>query len=149
MTSATKIKRGAAPQRKPRATVKKRKPRVKGPSRIDKMLRALNITPDHIRKATTVLILGTCAGFALVAADFIGVPRMANETMAYVANRAGFTVKNIEITGLNHMDRDTVYGIALNQHSMAMTQVDLAGVRNQLRRNRRRRNRAYAFSCLK
>ena len=132
MSTAAKIKRGATPARKPRPVVKKRKPAPRGPTWLDKVLLALKITPALIRQATTALILSIGAALALLAATYIGIPRMAATLAAEGVARAGFVVKRVEITGLEHMDRMTVYGIALDQHSMSMASVDLTGVRQKL-----------------
>jgi cell division protein FtsQ len=131
--STSKIKRGTAPARKPRAVVKsKRAARTQGPNQLDKVLLALRITPVLVRKATTALLLSVGIALALVAASFIGLPRMAATAFAEGVARAGFVVKRVEITGLEHMDRMTVYGITLDQHSMSMANVDLNGVRQKL-----------------
>jgi cell division protein FtsQ len=132
-SSLSKIKRGATPVRKPRPLVKKRRSsKPKGPTWLDKILIAMRITPELIRKATTLLILGLGAALTIAAATYAGIPRMiANSFAAQVAN-AGFVVKRVEITGLEHMDRMTVYGIALDQHTMSMASVDLTGVRQKL-----------------
>jgi len=131
-SSSAKLKRGAPLPRKPRATVKKRKATPKGPTRLDKVLLALRITPAFVRNATTVLTLGAGAVLVLGAANYAGLPRMAGAVLADGVGRAGFVVKNIEITGLDHMDRMTVYGLVLDQHSLSMASVDLAGVRQKL-----------------
>ncbi len=131
-TNPSKIKRGASPARKPHAVVKTRKPKPKGPSTLDKVMLVLRITPALVRKATTTLILGSGAAVTIAAASYIGIPRMAGAVFADAIGRAGFVVKRVEITGLDHMDRMTVYGIALDQHSMSMASVDLTGVRQKL-----------------
>ncbi len=133
MSTVAKIKRGAQPVRKPRAVVtKKRSAKSRGPTWFDKMLLALMITPAIIRKITTLLILAACGLLAAMAAIYVGIPRMAATLFADGVARAGFTVRNVEINGLEHMDRMTVYGIALDQESMSMASVDLAGVRQKL-----------------
>ena len=130
--TAAKIKRGGAPARKPRAVVKTRKARAKGPTPLDKVLLALRITPALIQSATKFAILTVIAVLAVFAANFIGVPKMATSAMAEGVSRAGFNVKRVEIAGLERMDRMTVYGITLDQHSMSMASVDLEGIRQKL-----------------
>jgi cell division protein FtsQ len=48
-----------------------------------------------------------------------------------VAN-LGYAVKRVQVTGVKHMDRLTVYSIALDQQRTAMTDVDLEAVRARL-----------------
>jgi len=133
MTGTTKIKRGAAPVRRPRPQVKKRKVQPKkGPSWFGRMLVALHITPVMIHRATMVLIFGTIITLLGAAANYAGIPKRAAHYAADAVGRAGFVVKNIEIDGLDHMDRDTVYSIVTDASSMSMASVDLAGIRQKL-----------------
>jgi len=133
MTGTTKIKRGTAPVRRPRPQVKKRKaPVSRGPSWFARMLVALHITPVMIHRATMVLIFGTIITLAGAAANYAGIPKRAARYTADAVGRAGFVVKNIEIDGLDHMNRDTVYAIVTDANSMSMASVDLSGIRQKL-----------------
>jgi cell division protein FtsQ len=60
------------------------------------------------------------------------VPQAAGVSVAEAVGRAGFEVKRVEVTGIDRMERLTVYAIALDQHSMAMPLVDLDKVRDRL-----------------
>jgi len=132
-SQTTKIKRGAAPVRRPRPVVKKVKaPVKKGPSWVARMLVALHISPAMIQRATMVLIFTVIATIAAAAAQYSGLTKLAARSAADAVGRAGFTVKHIEIEGLNHMDRDTVYGIVTDASSMSMANVDLTGIRQKL-----------------
>ena len=70
-------------------------------------------------------------GTALVALD---VPGKAMTAAGEAVGRAGFTVKRVDVVGLKNMDSAPVYEVALEQRSMAMPLVDVAGVRQKLLR---------------
>lgn len=133
MSSTTKIKRGAAPVRKPRPRVKTRKVVTKkGPSWFARMLVTLRITPAMIHRATMVLIFAALLALIGTAAYYAGIPRRIGRIAAEEIGRAGFVVRNIEIDGLDHMNRDTVYGIVTDANTMSMASVDLSGIRQKL-----------------
>jgi cell division protein FtsQ len=78
-------------------------------------------------------------GFALLAGVATGVmamklPQMIGIELGEAAGRAGFVVRNIEIIGRAHADRDAVYDIAMEQQSRAMPLVDLDETRAKLLR---------------
>lgn len=115
------------PQPKRRKLVSPRRARL-----IDRVLRALRITPAMVRQATTIAIcMLVCAGLLALAA-VAGIPRRVGGVVAQQLARAGFEVRNVEISGLSHMDRMTVYGIVLDQHAHAMASLDLEDVRHKL-----------------
>ncbi len=132
-SSSTKIKRGAAPARRPRAPVKKRKAVAKkGPSWFARMLVLFRITPAMIHHATMVGIFGGLLIVAGAVAYYAGMPRMVGRYAANAVGRAGFSVKQFEIDGLDHMNRDTVYGIVTEANAQSMASVDLSGIRQKL-----------------
>ena len=65
-------------------------------------------------------------------AILLGVPGYVGNQIAEGIGRAGFAVKRIEVTGIDRMERMTVYAVALDQNSRAMPLVDLNKVRAQL-----------------
>jgi cell division protein FtsQ len=66
------------------------------------------------------------------AAYYSGVPQALGLKMARAVGDAGFEVKNIEVTGIDRMERLAVYEVLLDQHSMAMPLVNLEAKRQEL-----------------
>jgi len=107
-----------------------RKPASKRPG----LAARLGLSQAAIQRAITWGMLGLGAAVALIILQAFGVPAMAGNQIARAVGDAGFEVKRVELTGIKHMDRLTVYAIAFDQHSMAMPQVDLEAVRAKLLR---------------
>lgn len=84
---------------------------------------------DRFVTGVMVIVFG---GVAIAGATLAGVPQYVGTETAKAIGRAGFEVKRVEVTGIDRMERLTVYAIALDQHSMAMPLVDLDKVRDQL-----------------
>lgn len=125
----SRIKRGAAP----RKTVKKGTSRaIKKRSFTDRLFDRLPISVTTLRRIATGAIVGTVAIGGVAVASAFGVPQAAGVSVAEAVGRAGFEVKRVEVTGIDRMERLTVYAIALDQHSMAMPLVDLDKVRDRL-----------------
>lgn len=132
MSGAATIRRGGAAPRG-RATVKRRAAKKK-PSVLVRFIDAAGISTAAIQRAITFTILA-CVGAALIVlATMLGLPAMAASQMSEVIGEAGFMVKRVEVTGIDRMDRQTVYAIALDQKSRAMPMVDLNKVRDDLMR---------------
>jgi len=81
--------------------------------------------------AAFAMFLALIAAVVLVALD---VPGKAMTAAGEAVGRAGFTVKRVDVVGLKNMDSAPVYEVALEQRSMAMPLVDVAGVRQKLLR---------------
>ena len=130
---ATSLKRGTAGH-KPRPTVRRKQKRTARslPSGFDRLLARMHITPRHIRQGANAAVLLCAATIVILAGSWLGIPNKIHEAAAHQLARAGMTVRHIEINGLNHMDRDTVNMIALDQYDAPMLSTDLAGVRNKL-----------------
>lgn len=75
-----------------------------------------------------LFVAAACAGGIMA----MGVPQMAGMAAAHALGRMGFVVRNIQVTGLQHVDRDTVYRIVSEAHGQDMPLVDLAQLRAQL-----------------
>jgi cell division protein FtsQ len=75
-----------------------------------------------------LLIIAACIG-GLIA---MGVPQMTGMAAAHGLGRMGFVVRNIQLTGLRQVDRDTVYRIVSEAHGQDMPLVDLTQLRSQL-----------------
>jgi cell division protein FtsQ len=129
MTTAATIRRAPG---KPRVPVKRKSTRKKQPSLLARAIDMIPISAAMWQRMATVAILATAAGGALLIAVLLGVPAYVGQQMAEGVGRAGFMVKRVEVTGIDRMERLTVYAVALDQNSRAMPLVDLEKVRAQL-----------------
>lgn len=127
MTAAA-IRRGAPVKRRPVKVVTKKK----GPSVATRLLSALPISARDVERAMTVLIVGTVIAGLIAVALMLDVPRRVGLAMGEGIGRAGYAVKHIDISGIDRMDRMSVYAVALDQQSTALPLVDLEGVRQKL-----------------
>jgi len=75
-----------------------------------------------------LFLVAACIG-GLIA---MGVPQMTGMAAAHGLGRMGFVVRNIQLTGLKQVDRDTVYRIVSEAHGQDMPLVDLTQLRSQL-----------------
>ena len=89
---------------------------------------------ETIRRVSWWILIGMIIAVAIAVALAMGVPRIVGTAMGESIGRAGFTVKRVEIKGLNRMERLPVYAVALDQDSMAMPLVDLDYTRERLLR---------------
>ncbi len=125
MSAKNTIKRGkpaARPTRRPA------QPKARRASFMDR----LPVKSETVERVVSRGLFVTVAVAALGIAWMAGVPGYLGTEAAKAAGRAGFQVKRVEVNGVDRMDRLTVYGIALDQHSMAMPLVDLDRVRGRL-----------------
>jgi cell division protein FtsQ len=125
MASRATLKRGSA-----RPAPARRKAPVRRPG----LLERLGVSQAVVQKAVTWGVLGLGAAVGLAILQAFGVPAMVGTEVASGFGRAGFEVKRVDLRGIKHMDRLTVYAIAFDQHSMAMPLVDLEEVRARLLR---------------
>lgn len=129
MTAAATIRRGT---NKARPVVKRGSARKKTPSLFAQTIAAIPISAATWQRIATLTILMTAGGAIMAIALMLGVPSYIGGQMAEAAGRAGFAVKRVEVTGIDRMERLTVYAVALDQNSRAMPLVDLEKVRAQL-----------------
>ena len=130
--SGSTIKRGASPRKRAAIKGKARKPAVKQVSTWDKIMRVMPFDQRAVDRFVTGAMIIAFGGVAIAGATLAGVPQYIGTETAMAIGRAGFEVKRVEVTGIDRMERLTVYAIALDQHSMAMPLVDLDKVREQL-----------------
>ena len=123
MTAATSIKRGKRPAMK-----RGKKP----PSMLTRAIGTIPISAAMWQRMATVTILATAGGAVIAIAVMLGIPGYVGQQIAEGVGRAGFAVKRVEVTGIDRMERLTVYAVALDQNSRAMPLVDLNKVRAQL-----------------
>lgn len=101
----------------------------------DRIVDALPISHDTLRRMTTWGLLGIGGAAAFALASWTGLLAAAGDEAAEIAARAGLRVEQVDITGLHRMDRETVYAVALeNQPTRAMLRIDLDAVRQRLLR---------------
>lgn len=115
---------------KPQTRGKSRSSRAKAPGMLD----ALPLPADTIRRAGGWIFLGMLIAVAIAVGAALGVPAMLGTAAGEAVGEAGFTVRRVEIKGLERMERLTVYAVALDQDSMAMPLVDLDYTRERLLR---------------
>ncbi|CAN5147641.1 cell division protein FtsQ [soil metagenome] len=130
MTAASIKRGGGGAARKPRATVKS-KGKSK-PSMLARAVHAIPISAAAMQRVVTFSILGVAGAAVIAIAMMLGLPAYAATELAEVVGGAGFAVKRVEVTGIDRMDRLTVYAVALDQKSRAMPLVDLDKVRGEL-----------------
>ncbi len=125
--SISRVRRGAAAQRRPR----KAAPRVAVPKKIAKRLPVDQARANRIAGLAFAGFLLAMAVVALVALD---LPAKAMTAAGEAVGRSGFAVKRIDVKGIRQMDSAPVYDIALDQRSMAMPLVDVHAIRQKLLR---------------
>ncbi|HWK34680.1 cell division protein FtsQ/DivIB [Sphingomonas sp.] len=108
-----------------------RKP-VKKVGLLDRTVAAIPVSEETLRRWTGWGMFAAALAVLLAMATWLGIPGMVGAAMAEGVGRAGFRVEQIEITGLNRMDRLSVYAVATDQQSRAMPLVDLERVRDRL-----------------
>jgi cell division protein FtsQ len=114
--------RGAKPaarRRPPARTADRMMPRIPLPEGFLRSLRNWTLG---------LFLVAACIG-GLIA---MGVPQMTGMAAAHGLGRMGFVVRNIQLTGLKQVDRDTVYRIVSEAHGQDMPLVDLTQLRSQL-----------------
>ncbi len=126
MSAGATIKRGKRPVAK--RTARGKKP----PSMLTRAIGAIPISAAMWQRLATWTILATAGGAVIAIAVMLGIPGYVGQQMAEGVGRAGFAVKRVEVTGIDRMERLTVYAVALDQNSRAMPLVDLNKVRAQL-----------------
>ena len=135
MANRATISRKPAKKAKTQRQSNRRKAASKGWfSKLD-FLNRVPLSEAFIDRAITVSMVGLVGSGLLALTLYSGVPGYVGTEMAQAVGRAGFTVKRVEIKGLDRMEQLTVYNIALDQHSMAMPLVDLEKVRSRLMRH--------------
>jgi len=131
MSRAATVKRGG---RRPTVKARPRKSAPKKASVWSKARKAMPFRQDSIDRFVTGSMIAMVGVALVVGVMMAGLPGYVGTAIAHSVGRAGFEVKRVEVTGIDRMERLTVYAIALDQHSMAMPLVDLEKVRAQLLR---------------
>lgn len=115
----------------------KARPRVKSGSRVNvpkKLVAKLPVEQagaNRLARWMFGLFAMATVGVAAVAMD---VPATVGAAAGEAVGEAGFRVRSVDVTGVQRMDSRPVFQIALDQKSMAMPLVDVAGIREKLLR---------------
>jgi cell division protein FtsQ len=108
------------------------KPRGKAQARGKKGKPQDGYFSELIRRASWWIFIGMVVAVVLAALFAFRVPQMIGTSIGEGVGNLGFSVKRVEIKGLEHMERLPVYAVALDQKSMAMPLVDLQGTRGRI-----------------
>lgn len=127
--SAARVRRGSAGKARPRA--KKSGPRVNVPKRLVARLPVEQDGANRLAQWMFGLFAAAIVAVALVALE---VPAKVGAGLGEAMGEAGFRVRSVDVTGVQRMDSRPVFQIALDQKSMAMPLVDVAGIREKLLR---------------
>ncbi|WP_265564358.1 cell division protein FtsQ/DivIB [Sphingomicrobium arenosum] len=93
--------------------------------------RTVQATPGAERLLRIVMV-GAAMVAAVVALAALGVHQMIGRAMGEGMGRMGLEVSRIDIKGIEQMDSDAVYQIALEEHARALPLVDVADLRAEL-----------------
>lgn len=129
MAVATRKGSGSRSRSTPKSTSRKK---VKQVSIVDRLLRTLPFSEDEIQRFLTWVVIVALAVAAVIAAQWFGVTAAAYQQFGHVAARAGFEVKDVEVTGMERVDQLKVYGIVLAEMDRSMPMVDIGKVRSDL-----------------
>ncbi|UUL84337.1 cell division protein FtsQ/DivIB [Sphingomonas qomolangmaensis] len=121
-------KRGAPAKRKQPAK------RSRKASILDRTIAVLPVSELALRRAAAWTFAIAAGAGAIGIASFFGVPGAIGVAVAEGMGRAGLRVDQVEVSGLERMERMSVYAVALEQQSRAMPLVDLNEVRDRLLR---------------
>ena len=130
--SRSSIKRGAKPVK---ARKKQSSRKVKRVSALDRLIKLLPFTQEQMQRALTWAIVALTGVALIVAANLSGFSAEVHQQYAHLAAKAGFEVKNVEVSGIRRVDELKVYDIVLAQKDRAMPLVDVGEIRRDLMQN--------------
>lgn len=111
-------------------TARKAKARTGG--FIDGAMALLPFTDEQLQKIFLFFILGAAAALLWFVANLAGIPTLAQAKIAGMASNAGFEVRHIRPSGVEHMNIDRVYERVLIERDQPMPLVDLEATRERL-----------------
>lgn len=127
------MSRKPTPARRPAVKPKRRAQQKKKQANVlDLAVAALPVSEATLHRITVWGITGIAAAAALGVATLFGVPGMVGTALAEGVGRAGFRVENVDVSGIKHADKTTVFNYAFGPKSQAMPLVDLEDVRGKL-----------------
>ena len=127
---ATSARKGGRSRSKAKSPAPRTK--VRRLSMFDRFLRTLPFSEDEIQRVFTWGLIAGLGISAVVAAQWLGVTAAAYEQYAKIAARAGFEVRDVEVTGMERVDQLKVYDIVLAEMDRSMPMVDIEKVRVDL-----------------
>ena len=130
---SARIARGNSGRAKPRPRQSARGKTSRKPQP-PSMLDALPLSGETVRRVSWTLLVAMLLALGVAIAAAMHVPQIIGTEVGERIGAAGFSVKRVEIKGLDRMQKLPVYSVALDQQSMAMPLVDIAGTRARLMR---------------
>ncbi len=125
--STARVRRGSSGRARPR----KAAPRVGVPKKIASKLPLKQESANRLARWAFALFVAAMAVVTVIAME---LPSKIWTGFGEAMGDAGFRVKSVDVTGVQHMESDPVFKIALDQKSTAMPLVDVAGIREKLLR---------------
>lgn len=123
-------KRKSSSRAKPKAAAPRKK--IRHISLIDRFLRTLPFSEDEIQRVFTWAVVAGLGVAAIFAAQWFGLTAAAYQQYGQLASKAGFEVKDVEVTGMERVDQLKVYDIVLAEMDRSMPMVDIEKVRADL-----------------
>lgn len=123
-------KRKSPSRAKPKTAAPRKK--VRQISLIDRFLRTLPFSEDEIQRLFTWVVVAGLGVAAIFAAQWSGLTAAAYQQYGQLASKAGFEVKDVEVTGMERVDQLKVYNIVLAEMDRSMPMVDIEKVRADL-----------------
>lgn len=127
---ATATRKNSKPRAKAKSVMSRKK--VRQISLFDRLLRTLPFSEDEIQRVFTWVVIVILAVAALFAAQYSGLTARAYAQYGVLAARAGFEVRDVEVTGMERVDQLKVYDIVLAEMDRSMPMVDIEKVRADL-----------------
>jgi len=133
---AQTIRRGGKGVRRTAATRKTRtkvaSARKQTGSLVDRAVRWMPLSDETMQRLLIVAMIAAVAALAVLGARIAGVPAMAEQHFASLVGKVGFTVKRVEVRGVNRINELAIYEKVLGQRDQVMSRIDLAAMRNDL-----------------
>ena len=96
---------------------------------VNSALSALPISQQQLQGTFLILILAGALAAAWFVASAAGVPALMSQQVATSAGAAGFQMRNIDLTGVERMNRLKVYEEVMEHRGTPMPLLDLAAIR--------------------
>ncbi len=125
--STARVRRGSSGRSRPR----KAAPRVGVPKKIAAKLPVKQESANRLARWAFGLFVAAMATVTVIALE---LPSKMWTGFGEAMGDAGFRVRSVDVTGVQHMESDPVFKIALDQKSTAMPLVDVAAIREKLLR---------------
>jgi cell division protein FtsQ len=97
-----------------------------------RFVKKLPVNQARANRLAGLAFAGFLFAIGIVVLVALDLPSKAATSTGEAVGRAGFTVKRVDVKGIQRMDSKPVYQIALDQQSMAMPLVDVHAIRARL-----------------